>query len=152
MKKVSEILKIDIDNKKVKRIMLYMFAFFIPFFVLLGIIIALKVYPFGENTYMPVDAFNQYVPYLQYFKETIFGTNSMLYSLGKSIGGEMYGLFTYYLMSPFNLISLFFKKEQMSIAFFIIMIIKISAAGGTFYYFLNRKICLVLLHLSLYID
>jgi len=139
MKKVSGMLKIDIDNKKVKKITLYALAFFIPFFVLLGIIITLKVYPFGENTYMPVDAFNQYTPYLQYFKEAILGTNSMFYSLGKSIGGEMYGLFTYYLMSPFNLIALLFRKEEMGIAFFIIMLIKISASGGTFYYFLNRK-------------
>jgi len=113
-KKNNKRSKIDIDNKKVKRIMLYMFAFFIPFFVLLGIIITLKVYPFGENTYMPVDAFNQYTPYLQYFKEAILGTNSMFYSLGKSIGGEMYGLFTYYLMSPFNLISLFFCYMHMT--------------------------------------
>ena len=123
MKKVSGMLKIDIDNKKVKKITLYALAFFIPFFVLLGIIITLKVYPFGENTYMPVDAFNQYTPYLQYFKEAILGTNSMFYSLGKSIGGEMYGLFTYYLMSPFNLIALLFRKEEMGIAFFIIMLI-----------------------------
>lgn len=88
---------------------------------------------------MPVDAFGQYMPYLQYLKETILGTNSMFYSLGKSIGGEMYGLFTYYLMSPFNLISLLFKKEQMGVAFYIIMLIKMSISGITFYFFLNRK-------------
>lgn len=88
---------------------------------------------------MPVDSFNQYTPYLQYLKDTILGTNSMFYSLGKSLGGEMYGVFTYYLMSPFNLLVIFFSKEQIGTAFYLIMFTKISISSSTFYYLLNRK-------------
>ena len=99
----------------------------------------LKVYPFGDGTYIPVDAFPQYSSYLSYFKEIFFEGNSIFYSLGKSIGGEMYGLFAYYLASPFNLITLFFSKDKISLAFDIILIIKTSTTSLSFFYFLNKK-------------
>ena len=51
----------------------------------------------------------------------------------------MFGLFTYYLISPFNFIVLFFSKEQMATAFYLILILKTATSGSTFYYFLNRK-------------
>ncbi|MCI8396604.1 MAG: YfhO family protein [Clostridia bacterium] len=109
------------------------------FLCLFGILVYLKVYPFGDGTYIPVDAFPQYSSYLSYFKEIFFEGNSIFYSLGKSIGGEMYGLFAYYLASPFNLITLFFSKDKIALAFDIILIIKTSATSLSFFYFLNKK-------------
>lgn len=138
-KNINEILKIDIDNKKVKKVTLYALSFFIPFIALLIVIMTLKVYPFGENTYLPVDAFSQYTPYMDYLKDVFSGNNSIFYSLGKSLGGEMYGLFTYYLISPFNLLVILFSKEQMATAFYLILMLKTATAGTTFYVFLNRK-------------
>lgn len=85
-----------------------------------------------------MDASSQYTPYLNYFKDIFTGKSSIFYSLSKSLGGEMYGLFTYYLISPFNLISLFLKKEFVPIAFYLIMVLKNSFAGLSFYWFLNR--------------
>lgn len=109
------------------------------FLCLFGILVYLKVYPFGDGTYIPVDAFPQYSSYLSYLKEIFFEGNSIFYSLGKSIGGEMYGLFAYYLASPFNLITLFFSKDKIALAFDIILIIKTSATSLSFFYFLNKK-------------
>ena len=64
---------------------------------------------------MPVDTFPQYIPYLEYFKNIFSGEASIFYSLAKSIGGEMHGLFTYYLASPFNIILLFFDNEYIPV-------------------------------------
>ncbi len=86
-----------------------------------------------------MDASSQYTPYLNYFKDIFSGEGSIFYSLSKSFGGEMYGLFAYYLISPFNLISLFFKKEFVPVAFYLIMALKNSFAGLSFYWFLNRR-------------
>ena len=90
MKKTKETLSIEIDNEKVKKVVLYLLAFLFPLVLLVGIFIYLKVYPFGENTYLPVDAFGQYVNFLQYFRNVFLEDGSIIYSLSKSIGGEMY--------------------------------------------------------------
>lgn len=137
--KAKNILKIEIDNEKLKKIVLYLLAFLIPVIGLAMILIYLKVYPFGNNMYLPVDAYGQYINYLQYFRDLFFGENSIIYSLGKSIGGEMYGLFAYYLISPYNFITLFFNKANMPFVFDIILILKIATCSLTFTYYLNRR-------------
>ncbi len=139
MKKTKETLSIEIDNEKVKKVVLYLLAFLFPLVLLVGIFIYLKVYPFGENTYLPVDAFGQYVNFLQYFRNVFLEDGSIIYSLSKSIGGEMYGLFAYYLISPFNFITLFFQKGNMTFVFDIILILKVATSNLTFTYYLNRR-------------
>ena len=69
--KMEEILKKDIDNKSLKKILLYFLAFFIPALVLCMAFIYLKIYPFGENTYLPVDSYDQYVSFLKNFRNTM---------------------------------------------------------------------------------
>lgn len=54
-------------------------------------------------------------------------------------GGEMYGLFAYYLASPYNLILIFFSKENMPVAFNLILMLKIASSSLTMFYYLNRK-------------
>lgn len=51
----------------------------------------------------------------------------------------MYGLFAYYLASPYNFILLFFKKEYMPVAFNLIFMLKTASSGLTMFYYLNRK-------------
>lgn len=138
-KKIEKILKKDIDNEILKKILLYFLAFFIPAIVLCIAFIYLKIYPFGENTYLPVDSYDQYVSFLKYFKNIFLGDEGIFYSLGKSLGGETYGLIAYYLLSPFNLISLFFKDSNMPMGFAIILMLKTASAGPTFMYYLNRR-------------
>lgn len=139
MNKVKKTLQIDIDNEKMKKVVLYLLAFLFPLFILIGIFIYLKIYPFGNNTYLPVDAFGQYVNFLQYFRSVFLEDGSIIYSLSKSIGGEMYGLFAYYLLSPYNFITLLFEKGNITFAFDIIMVLKMATCGLTFTYYLNRR-------------
>lgn len=133
----NKILKKEIDNEKLKKILLYFLAFFIPALILIVIFLWQKVEPFGDNIYLPVDASGQYANYLQYFKGVFFEDNGIFYSLKKSLGGEMYGLFAYYLLSPYNLIVLFFKK--INVSFVVILILKTATCGITFMYYLNRR-------------
>lgn len=51
----------------------------------------------------------------------------------------MYGLFAYYLASPYNLILIFFSKENMPVAFNLILMLKIASSSLTMFYYLNRK-------------
>lgn len=138
-KKIEGILKFEIDNEKVKKIGLYLLSFLIPMFIVMFAVSYLGIYPFGEDTYLPVDTYLQYTGFFDYFRDTFLGDSSIFYSLSKSIGGEMYGLFAYYLASPFNLVFLFFSKANTPFAFWVIFMLKTAAAGSTMFYYLNRK-------------
>ncbi|MCI8621622.1 MAG: YfhO family protein [Clostridia bacterium] len=138
-RKINSILNLDIDNEKVKKIGLYGLSFFIPFFIIMGIISILGIYPFGSKMYIPFDAYEQYTSFFGLFRNLFFGEADIFYSLGKTIGGEIYSIFTYYLLSPFNLIAIFFKKEYMVVCYYFIVFIKMSSAGTSFFWYLNKK-------------
>ena len=138
--KLKGILKKEILSSEISRkITLYLLAFLIPFIILIFIFIILKIFPFGNYVYLPSDSFAQYANYLGYLRNSFFGGDNLFYSLSKSLGGEMYGLFTYYLASPFNLLALFFDKSIITIGFDLILCLKISCTGIAFCYFLNRR-------------
>ncbi len=138
--KINNVLKKDVLSKeKTSKIILYILAFSIPFFVILVIFAILGAFPFGNEAYLPVDSMMQYSNYLEYFGNFLHGGDNFFYSLSKSIGGEMYGTFTYYLISPFNIIALFFDKTIISMGFDLIVAIKTAFTAITFIYFLNRR-------------
>lgn len=86
-----------------------------------------------------MDASSQYINFFDYFRNIFLGDNSIFYCLGKSIGGEMYGMFAYYLVSPYNFITLLFNKSNIIFAFDLILILKTASTSVTFIYFLNKK-------------
>ncbi len=51
----------------------------------------------------------------------------------------MYGLFAYYLFSPFNLIMLFFNKTDIVYAFQVIVLLKTASMGFTMFYYLSKR-------------
>ncbi len=135
----KNILKKEIDNEIIKKVSLYLLSFFIPTIIMIAIFAYVKVYPFGNDIYLPVDAYGQYSSFLIYFRGIFFNGNSIFYSLGKSLGGEVYGLIAYYLLSPYNLITLFFNSGNITLAYNIILILKTASTGVAFTYYLNRR-------------
>ena len=129
----------QLNKEDLKKIFLYIAAFTIPAGIILAIFIYLKVFPFGENCYLPVDATGQYVSYLNYFRNIFSEGSSIFYSLSKSLGGDMYGLFAYYLNSPYNFVTLLFEKSIAPFAFMLIIVLKTGSCGLTFLYYLNRR-------------
>ena len=88
-------------------------SFLLPLFVMMVIYATMGVYPFGNSTLLTVDLGQQYVDFFSYYRTTLLSDPSALFfSFTKSFGGEMLGLWAYYLMSPFNLIFLLFPQSQ----------------------------------------
>jgi uncharacterized membrane protein YfhO len=124
-----------------KKILPYLLAFFVPvilMFVILSIVFG-GLYPFGENTALILDARDQYVPFFKHLKSIVFGDNDFFYNFGSSVGGNFIGITAYYLLSPFNLIYLFFSDTQLPTAFLIATFLKIGLAGLTMFVFLKTK-------------
>ncbi|ALV21312.1 YfhO family protein [Carnobacterium antarcticum] len=114
-------------------------AFFVPFLTMSLIYIIQGVYPFGNSSLMTVDLGQQYVDFYAYYRQTFFeDPSSFFYSFSKAIGGDMVGLWAYYLTSPFNVVFLFFPHHQLPFAITFLTVLKISLTGLSFGWLLKK--------------
>ncbi|WP_373471923.1 YfhO family protein [Carnobacterium alterfunditum] len=114
-------------------------AFFVPFLTLSTIYIFQGVYPFGNDSLLTVDLGQQYIDFFAYYRQTFFeDPSTFFYSFSKAIGGDMLGLWAYYLTSPFNLLFLLFPHTQITLAVTCLTLLKISLSGLSFGYLLKK--------------
>ena len=121
-----------------KKIFNYVLAFLIPCLLILLLYICVGIYPFGNKSILTVDMQDQYVEFFNAFKNIIQNGNNMFYSFSKTLGGNMFGLICYYLLSPFNLILLFFERINIIDAIFLINVLKIGFCGLTSYIYFSK--------------
>lgn len=99
--------------------------------------------PFGgpeKRSLLTIDLGQQYIDFFSLFRQALLKDPRLfLYSFQKGIGGEMMGLWAYYLLSPFNLMLLFFKEDQLDLAVTFLTMAKLMAASASFYAFSVRK-------------
>lgn len=123
---------------KFKKVGLYLLAFLIPSILMTLIYVTAGIYPFGDNSLLTVDLANQYIAFFNALKDILDGTINMFYSFSKTLGGNMYGLITYYLSSPLNLLLVFFDKYSIPEFIFFINIMKIGLSGLTSYHYFRK--------------
>ncbi len=85
------------------------------------------------------DCYEQYVPFFTAYYDIITQGKSFFYSLTGSMGYDFYAVFSYYLVSPFNLIILFFGKTNIIYIVNFLIILKLSLSGGSFAAFLKNR-------------
>lgn len=95
--------------------------------------------PFGDNSLAWADGDIQYLDFFAYYQDILFGKNSLIYTFSKVLGGTNIAVFSYYLASPFNFLVIFFEKKDLHIFFNLLILLKLSLAGGTCAYFLNTR-------------
>ncbi len=118
---------------------LYLFAFLIPLFVMLGICIANGVYPFGENSFMHCDMYHQYVPFLIELWRKLHSGESLSYAWNLGIGADFTTIYGYYLATPSNWLVYFWPKDLIIEFMTMMIVIKIALCGLTFSYYLKEK-------------
>ena len=79
-------------------------AFIIPVLILIVYFLWRRIAPFGENSFLIHDMNAQYVDYFAYMRTVLAGENDFVYTLSRELGGDFRSFFSYYLISPFNLI------------------------------------------------
>lgn len=118
-----------------------MFGLFVTVFILMGLYFAigLQIFPFGNGTILTVDLGQQYIDFYQYYREIFQGNwDQILYSFAKATGGEMVGTWSYYLMSPYLILLLFFPQSWLSFAVALIVLLKLATAAASFQFMLGR--------------
>lgn len=111
----------------------------ITIFILAVLFIRNGFVPFGSSTLATMDADICYLDYFAYLKDVLCGKNSIAYSFGKTFGGTNIAVFSYYLSSPFNLLVVFFRKENLQLFFQILIVLKLAAAASAFYIFITQR-------------
>ena len=87
-------------------------TFFISLITVSFIYILQKIAPFGENSMLDVDFFHQYGPLLNELYDRVKQGENLLFSFNTGGGIPFYKNFLNYLSSPFNILLLLFKKEN----------------------------------------
>lgn len=94
--------------------------------------------PFGDNNFLSSDLGTQYIDFLTELRRQLVNNDVHLYLFSQSLGDNFFPIISYYLLSPFNLILVFFKYYQVPIAADILIMLKISVMGITMAMFLNK--------------
>lgn len=134
-----------------KKIQPYLLNVSLITFIFILLCFIFSFVPFGENTFLTIDLGQQYIDFFSQFKDTVLHhPTKFFYSFEKGFGGEMIGLWAYYLMSPFNLVFLFFNESNFDTAITLISYLKIVAASLTFMWFCRRVYQLDTIHSLLF--
>lgn len=120
-----------------KRNYIYLIAFTVPVFLLVLVYALRGVYPFGKNSVLALDLNAQYIYYYEAFRDVFYEGKSLFYSFGRILGGEMVGVYAYYLASPFSVILLLFPKEFITEAVALMILLKVGSAALTFVIYLK---------------
>lgn len=108
-------------------------AFLFPILLFLCVLYKGGFYPFGEKSMLIMDMQDQYVEFFASLREALFGDNSLFFSWSRSMGGNYWGILTYYVASPLSFITLFFPVEQLPVAIEILTLLKLGLCGVSFF-------------------
>ncbi len=115
-------------------------SFLLPFMVMTGIMIATKSRPFGENSFMIVDALHQYLPFFSNYQQKLQSLDSLFYSWQGGLGYNFYSLWAYYLSSPLNFIVALVPKLTMISVLNWLIAVKFALCSLTgFIYFTHKE-------------
>ncbi len=108
-------------------------------FIFIILFAVFEYVPFGDQTLATMDADICYLDYFAYLKDVLCGKNSIAYSFSKMLGGTNIAVFSYYLSSPFHLLVVFFRKENLQLFFQLMVALKLSAAASAFCFYLVHR-------------
>ena len=118
----------------------WLFITFLCSLITISVIYTIKkIAPFGNNSMLDVDFYHQYGPLLNELTDRVKSGRSLLYSFNTGLGMPFYRNFLNYLSSPFNLILLLFKKQDIVMAYSIIIGLKACLSSVSMAYYLKKS-------------
>lgn len=99
------------------------------------------LYPFGSRTASWCDMNQQVVPLLCQFKDILDGKSGMFLSMKNASGMNFWGVFFFFLASPFTLIVKFVEKDMMLRFMDILIVLKMAvcAASASLYFTVSAE-------------
>lgn len=113
-------------------------AFLGPLLGMFAVMIIRGFEPFGKTSMLYSDMYHQYYPFFISFRKALLSGDSLLYSWNVGMGMDYFGLISYYLASPLNLLSVLVPESLLLEYFSLLMPIKLGLAGMFFAIFLKK--------------
>lgn len=113
-----------------------------PAIVLISMLILFKtngLYPFADKTIAWCDMDQQVIPLLLDFKDILAGKEGFFFSFKNAGGMNFYGVFFFFLSSPFTFLVAFVDKADIASFCNVLVMLKMCAAAGTASLYLARK-------------
>ena len=117
----------------------YVIVTFISVLIYIIYLKIMNIFPFGENSILKSDLYQQYINFLCYFREVLLHGKSIVISWNLGLANNFYTTFAYYLMSPLNLFVVLFNSGNMDIFVEIITLVKITLMANFFILFLEKS-------------
>ena len=125
--------------KKIQKLKPYIVNTIIILAIFITTLILTKISPFGNNIIGKSDAIAQYKPMLYNFLTSLKNGILEIYSFNNGLGNPFMFNFTYYLISPLNLIGIFFKNGD--VIYLSVIIIKMIFTSIFTTYYAKKHNC-----------
>lgn len=123
--------------KAQKRKLILACSFIIPALIMTAIMINGQFFPFGKMSILMADLKCQFIDYIGYMKQIVYGNDDIFYSFSKTFGGDMSGFIAYYLSNPMFLMLLLVPNDLLPAGIVVMLIITAGGMGLCFYIFLR---------------
>ncbi len=110
---------------------LYIVSFALPFVTMLILFAINKIFPFGDRSFLNIDMYHQYFPFLTEFFHKLRNGDSLFYSWNAGIGSNLIALYAYYLASPINWLCVLVPEAYLMEFMSYLVIVKIGLCGLT---------------------
>ena len=114
-------------------------CFCVPIAMLCALAYATDVYPFGSVSFLTEDLKYQYIDFFTWYRRVLLGQESIFYSTAQGLGCNTWGLYSYYLASPFNFLILLFDTEHLTLAIFCIVALKLACMQVSASWYLIKR-------------
>lgn len=98
-----------------------------------------NVFPFGEKTFLGEDLKFQYRDFYEWFIRILSGDASVMYNLNTGMGTNAWGIYSYYLASPVNLLLPLFGKDNITLFVYVITSLKLGCMNLAVAWYLRRR-------------
>lgn len=122
----------------IKKYKPYFFTVGISLLILIPIFIMKEIYPFGNNSLIYSDMYDQITSYYYYFYDSIRGPNSLFINFGAANGVNFFGIIAYYLLNPFSLLVLFIERSKIYLFMSVIIALKMILCNITCLYMIKK--------------
>lgn len=117
--------------KKRKELLSGMSAGLITASVMMTVFLIGGFYPFGQSSLAWCDMKQQLIPLFCDFKDILSGKESLFLNFSNGSGMNFYGVFFFFLASPFSFAAAFTDKADIPLLMNILVLLKLSVAGFT---------------------
>lgn len=116
----------------------FVLAFILPMLVMVIGYAINDVYPFGEQSILCSDLYNQYLPFFADLRDSLKNGGSLLFSWNLGLGSNFLSLYAYYLASPLNWLLVFVPAKYLIEFMGCLIVFKIGLCGLSFSYYLYK--------------